>query len=152
MEYEIFEIGGDSIDKLEELALDAVEDGYNIVRKTIDQWKNGTNTFSDYREVLYGVKVNENIIAIGGINIDPYLMDFDIGRLRHVYVHRDYRQQGIATALLEKILNEYAYHFTVLRLICRNEVAMQLYESYGFKKVVEFKATHIKVVREKYKK
>ena len=147
MEYEIFVIQDNNIDELEKLAKDALEDGYKIVRKTIDQWKDGTNRFSDYREVLYGAKKDGNIIAIGGINIDPYLMDEDIGRLRHVYVHRNYRNQGIAKALLEKVLEEKSQYYRVLRLIARNEVAMQLYEEYGFKKVVEFKATHIKIIK-----
>lgn len=145
MGHNIFVVDDECIDELEYLASDALEDGYKIVRKTIDQWKDGTNQFSDYREVLYGVRKDDHIVAIGGINIDPYLMDEDVGRLRHVYVHRAYRESGIARAILEKILDEKANNFRVLRLFARNEHAMQLYEEYGFKKVVEFKATHIKV-------
>ena len=149
MEYDVFKITDDSVHQLEKLAEDALQDGYKIVRRTIDQWKSGENQFKSYQEVLYGVKVAEEIVAIGGINIDPYLMDEDIGRLRHFYVHRVYRNKGIATTLLNKILEEKAAHYMVIRLTARNEVAMQLYEDYGFKKVVEFKATHIRVIKGK---
>ena len=146
MEYDVVIINDESIVQLEELAQNALEDGYRIVRKTIDQWIDGTNRFSDEREVLYGVKDGEMYIAIGGLNIDPYLMDEDVGRVRHIYVHTDYRNRGIGKFLFQKVMKEKAEHFKVVRLSTNNEAAMDLYESNGFKKVVEFKASHIKII------
>lgn len=147
IEFEIVKINDESIVQLEELSQNALEDGYRIVRKTIDQWIDGSNRFSDKREVLYGIKDKDKFIAIGGFNVDPYIMDDDVGRVRHIYVHTDYRNQGIATFLFQKIMNEKAHFFKVVRLSTKNEAAMELYESYGFRKVVEFKATHIKIIK-----
>lgn len=150
MDYNIVKLNSETIHQLEQLAKDALQDGYKIVRRTIDQWVSGENQFDKYQEVLYAVEIDQSIVAIGGINIDPYLMDDDIGRVRHFYVHRQYRQKGIARALLELVLKEKAAHYTVIRLTTNNEAAMQLYEEFGFKKVVEFKATHVKVVKTRY--
>jgi hypothetical protein len=146
MEYNIFVMNDSFIPMLEELKEDALNDGYRIVKRTIEQWKDKTNRFSSKKEVLYGVEEQGKIIAIGGINIDPYLMDDEIGRIRHIYVHSEHRNKGIATALLEKILLEKEKEYKVIRLSTKNEAAMSLYEAYGFKKVVEYKATHIKVI------
>jgi predicted GNAT family acetyltransferase len=128
------------------LNLDAKQDGSRIVSKVIHDYLSEVNPFDNKKEVLYGVFDEQQLVAIGGINIDPYLMDDMIGRIRHLYVNRAYRNKGIATALIDKILEEKESFYNVIRMSTKNEVAMQLFESFGFKKVVEFKATHIKIV------
>nr|WP_235190072.1 GNAT family N-acetyltransferase [Bacillus gaemokensis] len=39
-------------------------------------------------------------MALGGLNIDPFSSEQEIGRLRRFYVSRDYRRKGIGKLLL----------------------------------------------------
>jgi ribosomal protein S18 acetylase RimI-like enzyme len=122
--------------------MDAKEDGYRFVQRTIDEWLLHINSFSKKGEVLYGISVDDKIVAIGGLNIDPFLDDESIGRVRHLYVHRDYRENGFSKVLLKNIIRKAKKHFTYLRLSTTNEIAAELYEKLGFERVKEHKATH----------
>lgn len=142
MSYILFEIK-DDIDSLSVLADDALQDNYRFVRRTIAQWHSNENRFDKDNEFLLGIKVNNEVIAIGGLNIDPYLSNPDIGRIRHVYVHRNHRGKGLGKLLLKSILERGVDSFEYLRLSTNNEIAANLYESLGFIKEDGVKCTHI---------
>jgi len=143
MKYKIKKISNLKIQSLKNLADEAKNEGYNYVRKTMDEWLQGINQFSKQSEVLWGVFDSEKCIAIGGLNIDPFADEPAIGRVRRIYVSKKYRQKGIATYLLKKIIEQSKPFFSTLRLSTNNQNAAELYESMGFIKAEGVKQTHI---------
>ncbi len=141
-EGELIEITDGNIGELHSLIGESVRDGYNFLQRTIDDWHSGANKFDRPGEKLWGLFIRNNLIGVGGLNIDPYSLIPKIGRMRHLYVREAHRRAGYATLIVNKILKEACYHFTVLRLFTENEGASAFYEKLGFKKTVEYKASH----------
>jgi N-acetylglutamate synthase-like GNAT family acetyltransferase len=141
--YKIVEINESNISSLQPLADEALADGDKFIQKTIDEWRNNTNTFSKEGEKFWAITIENEYIACGGLNQDPYIEEKSMGRVRHVYVLKKYRRQGYSKILLTLIIEQAKKHFTSLRLSTHNPIAASLYESLGFKKVDEHKATHI---------
>jgi hypothetical protein len=84
MEFEIKQITEINLGSLFYLAIEAQIEGYGFVKKTIDEWKSNFNTFSKKDEFLFGLFINDLCIGIGGLNVDPYINDPKIGRIRNV--------------------------------------------------------------------
>ncbi|HCX5354411.1 TPA: GNAT family N-acetyltransferase, partial [Escherichia coli] len=74
------------------------------------------------------------LIAIGGLNIDPFSNEQKIGRLRRFYVSRDYRRNGLGRLLLKKIICDAKNYYKVLVLHTDTEQADNFYTSFGFSK------------------
>ena len=134
MEFEIKKIFEYNLDSLESLASEAQSEGYGFVQKTIDEWKNDVNNFSKQGEILFGIFISNICIGIGGLNVDPYIDDPRTGRIRHLYISQQHRNQGFAKLLMKKIMNVAINHFDKLRLLTTNPMAASLYESFGFVK------------------
>ncbi len=148
LEYKIIEIGEQDLDSIQKLADEQnLENDSTFVQRTVDEWKNGINTFSKPGEKFWGIVVDNEIVGIGGINQDPFTDDTTLGRVRHVYIAKKYRRQGLARVLLNKIILHARSHFKYLRLATKNPVAALLYESLGF---VKDDSKTPRDVREKY--
>lgn len=142
MNFIVKEIKDFKIDFLKELALEASNEGHNFVQKTIDDWNNGQNSFSKKNEIFFGVFYDSDCIGIGGLNIDPYTTDRKIGRVRHLYVSKKYRNKGIGKLLLNKIIKSSKGSFEKLRLYTENPIARTFYQNNGFKKSSANKQSH----------
>ncbi len=140
---EIRKIKDSSIGLLEILANEANSEGYRFVQRTIDEWRNYINKFSKKGEILFGIFISDLCVGIGGLNVDPFINDPNIGRIRHVYISQKYRRKGLATLLLRKIIQIAAMHFELLRLYTENPNASSFYESLGFIESKAEKKTHI---------
>lgn len=143
LDYSIKEINNLNVSALERLSEEALSENHSFVKRAVDEWKNGINSFSKPGEKLWGIFIDNKCIAIGGLNQDPYMKDKNIGRVRHLYVFPKYRRRGLAKILIKKIIDEAKENFTILRLSTDNPVAASLYESMGFTKQNEHKATHV---------
>ena len=143
MKFEIIQITDFNVDSLDSLAREAHFEGYGFVQRTIDEWKNGINNFSKKGENLFGIFIENSCIGIGGLNVDPYIYDPNIGRIRHVYISQKYRRKGLATLLLNRIIHLASEHFKLLRLYTENPNASSFYESIGFIEIKANKVTHI---------
>jgi ribosomal protein S18 acetylase RimI-like enzyme len=141
-EGELIEITDGNIGGLHCLIGESVRGGYIFIQRTIDDWYAGTNKFDRPGEKLWGLFIGKDMIGIGGLNIDPYSPTPKVGRVRHLYVREANRRAGYATSIMNKILKEACYNFTVLRLFTDNEGASAFYEKLGFKKTAEYKASH----------
>lgn len=141
--YSIIEIDDDNISMLQPIADEAIANGDAFVEKTIREWRDGTNKFSKPNEQLWGVTIDENLVGIGGLNQDIYVNDPAIGRVRHVYIAKNYRGRGLSKVLLRLIIDRASAHFKTLRLYTDNPVAGYLYESMGFEKEKGDKVSHI---------
>lgn len=142
-EYLIIEITDSNIYFLQPLADEALTDGYEFIHKTIDEWKRSVNTFSKKGEKFLAIVIRGEYIGCGGLNQDPYTEIKATGRVRHVYISKKYRRLGYSKILLKNIIESAREHFTSLRLSTDNPIAAALYQSLGFEKVEEHKATHI---------
>lgn len=141
--YRIIEITDSTIDMLQPLADESTADGDTFIQKTIDEWKNGTNTFSKEGEKLWGMVIDDRLIGVGGLNRDPYSDNPAMGRVRHVYIAKEYRGKGLSKILMKLIIERAKEYFSSLRLATGNPIAAALYESLGFEKIDEYKGTHI---------
>lgn len=142
MDYELIKINRHNVNMLEDLARDARQDGFRFVKRTIDEWLLRINEFSKPGESMNGILVDGSIVAIGGLNVDPYLDDDSICRVRHVYVHRDHREKGYSKIILKRIIRDAKKKFRKIRLSTTSEIAAKLYQDLGFSEVKEHKATH----------
>lgn len=127
---------------LDELVEDS-SDVFNFVRRLRDEYKTGYNAFNQKGEVLYLALIGDRVIGSCGLNIDPYLNEYHIGRVRHLYILKDYRRMGIATQLLDKILCHAKSDFSLITLRTFSEEASKLYVKNGFTRSDKYKyATH----------
>lgn len=125
------------------LAIEAEGEGHGFVRRLLDDWRIGSNRFDAPGEALFIDVEKDNVLGTCGLNVDPYLNDPRVGRIRHLYVRRDSRRQGVATRLLAATLRAAAGRFDRLRLRTENPVAGSFYERRGFEPVCgDSTATH----------
>jgi len=117
--------------------------GLRLVRRLVDEWRDGTNRFDRAGEALFGAWVDGRLVGVCGLNVDPYARDPKVGRVRHLYVLVDSRRLGVARALMAETLAAARGRFPTLRLSTSNPAAAKLYESLGFHPVTEDHCTHL---------
>jgi GNAT superfamily N-acetyltransferase len=87
------------------LRAEARAEGYRFVERLATDWVSLTARFDRDGESLLAVRVNGVLAGIGGLTIDPVVLD--ALRMRRLYVRLAYRRSGIgrqiATALLEPV-------------------------------------------------
>ncbi|KLV14754.1 GNAT family acetyltransferase [Niallia circulans] len=109
------------------------EDGFCFVERLLNEYQNGNNTFNHLGEGLFGVFNEEGLlVAIGGLNKDPFSGAQNIGRLRRFYVYKEYRRNGIGSLLVKRIIEEAKRHYKILVLYTDTEQADRFYSSIGF--------------------
>ena len=72
------------------------------------------------------------LVAIGGLNKDPFSNGQTIGRLRRFYVDKEYRRNGIGSLLVKRIIDEAKINYKVLVLHTDTEQANEFYCSIEF--------------------
>ena len=120
----------------------SLEEGHGLVRRTLDEWVDGTNRFDRPGEVFFVSLVGESSVGMCGLNVDPFVNDPGLGRVRHLYVLPGFRRGGIGTTLVNACIRHAHGHFDRLRLRTFEPVAAAFYESIGFAPVDEPAATH----------
>ena len=128
---------------VEELRTEAAEAGFRFVNKLVTEWHSGTNRFDEPGEVLLGAFQASHLVAVGGLNRDPYANPVEIGRLRHIYVRRSSRRLGVGTLLVRQLLDHARGVFHSVRLRTVTQEAAEFYVGLGFRPVQQKTATHI---------
>ncbi|MTD31475.1 GNAT family N-acetyltransferase [Planomicrobium sp. YIM 101495] len=119
--------------ELSKLVEESEAEGYRFVRRLVDQYEDGTNRFDQTGEILYGIReANGELVAIGGLNRDPYAGSADVGRLRRFYICEASRRQGIGTQLLEAIVAHARNHFSEVVVRTDSSAADAFYRANGF--------------------
>jgi GNAT superfamily N-acetyltransferase len=108
------------------------EQGFEFLDRLVLEYNSGINKFQRPGEALFGIYRDQQLIAIGGLNRDPYLEDSDIGRVRHVYVLLAWRNQGIGKRLVQNIIEQAKGHFRLLTLRTFSDQASGFYGAIGF--------------------
>lgn len=131
-----------------ELEAESLAEGYTMLRHLRRNWQDGSNCFDRPGEILWHALSGATLLAIGGLNRDPYPDGQGWGRIRHLYVRRDARRSGLGRTLLAQLVTASDGHFPHLRLRAP-EPAFAFYEKQGFTPVLhqEF-ATHV-LIRDK---
>lgn len=131
------------------LLAESKSEGFRFLTRLIDEYRNGINTFSGRGEGLFGIKDHlGEVIAIGGLNQDPYSNEINIGRLRRFYVANSYRRIGLGNQLMDHILSYAKEHFALIVLHTDTEQADRFYRAYGFKKSCLFPgSTHVLFIK-----
>ncbi|MBY6054753.1 GNAT family N-acetyltransferase [Cytobacillus firmus] len=120
---------------LAHLVKESKEEGFRFLERLVNDYEDGTNKFNKPGESLYGLFNKEGVlIAIGGLNIDPFSNEEKVGRLRRFYVSKDYRRNGLGKHLLNQIIYDAKNYYKVLVLHTDTEQGDSFYISFGFSK------------------
>jgi ribosomal protein S18 acetylase RimI-like enzyme len=118
----------------DELLEESLKEGHEFLKRLKTEWNSGENQFDKEGETHVVAVEGSKAVGICGLNKDPYADDPKIGRVRHLYVHPEFRGLTIGSILLEEIIEEAKEHFKVLRLRTNDEGASAFYMKHGFKK------------------
>ena len=126
-----------------DIAREARASGHLFLDRLITDWHSGANRFDKSGECLLGLFVGGRLVAVGGLNRDPYdTSGRAVGRLRHVYVAQSLRRRGLGRQLVAELLAR-AQTFERVRLRTPGTPdAAAFYESLGFVPVDEADATN----------
>jgi GNAT superfamily N-acetyltransferase len=128
---------------IEELRAEARAEGYNLIDTLLEDWSTGANRFDGPGEILMGSIKHDALIAVGGLNRDPFAGDPTIGRIRRVYVRSAWRNLGIGRTLVTTLIDHARKHFRSVHLRAENPGAARLYERLGFVPLDDPHATHL---------
>lgn len=127
---------------LAELSEEALREGFGFLERLARDWITGSNRFADDGELLLGAFDGQQLIAVGGLNRDPYDRAPGVARLRHLYVLKGFRRRGTGTKLVRALRVHAGRGFAELRLRTDRAEAAAFYEKLGFERVAIGEATH----------
>jgi GNAT superfamily N-acetyltransferase len=113
----------------------AIHEGFEALRWLVEDWANGENRFSEVGEALYTARIDGRLVGICGVNRDPYADAATVGRLRRLYVHPDFRRQGVGRRLVQRASDEARGYFRCIRLRTLDASSAAFFEAIGFLKV-----------------
>jgi GNAT superfamily N-acetyltransferase len=128
---------------MERLHAEARAEGYDFIQTLVEEWTKAQNRFDAPGEILCGHLDRGLLVAVGGLNCDPFAGRSDVGRIRRVYVRPAWRDKGIGRALVTALVTHARSHFHCVRLRAENMNAARLYERIGFAPIASPDATHI---------
>jgi GNAT superfamily N-acetyltransferase len=120
-------------ERLADLLADSEHAGSRIVRRLADEWMSGVNRFDRPGEALFAARMDPTIVAVCGLNIDPYAAKPGVGRVRHLYVMSAYRRFGLGGLMVRETIGAARGRFDSLHLRTNNPEAARLYERLGFR-------------------
>jgi len=116
-----------------------------MVKKLIEKYRSGENDFTSPGEALFGAFKSGVLVGVGGLNIDPYFNEANLGRVRHLYVVPSARNLGVGRAIVSRIEQHAQEYFIRLQLQSPTEAASAFYRSLGYAGVAGVhKVTHEK--------
>ena len=128
---------------LADMRAEAVREGFHFLDRLATEWQSGANRFDRPGEVLLGAYRTGILLGLGGLNRDPYIGQARTGRLRHLYVLHAARHHGVASVVLQQLLERAQGVFDVVRLRTATQAAAQFYQARGFVRVHDKTASHV---------
>src|ERR1700722_8018950 len=101
---------------LGEMLESSLAEGFKMVQVLIDDWNNSTNTFSKPGEAFFIAEADGKVVGMGGRNIDPYLNDQNVARVRRLYVLPAFRRKSVGRMLMKSIMDVPPGTFTCFTL------------------------------------
>lgn len=121
-----------NVNEVYPLVLESEKEGFRFVRRLYDDYVSGTNRFDGDREALFVARQLNQIVGICGLNQDPYSQFDNVGRVRRLYVHPDFRKHGVGRRLVSNVILEARRFYATLILRTDNPAADQFYRAIGF--------------------
>ncbi|NIE95064.1 GNAT family N-acetyltransferase [Acinetobacter sp. Tr-809] len=122
-------------------------EGFRFLNRLKQDFQSGTNCFDQIGEALFVVyDQHDRLIAVGGLNQDPFAESQQVGRLGRFYVHPDYRANQIGTHLLGHIEQYAKTYFERLDLFTDTAQAAQFYQSRGYQSIVSTHRNFYKIL------
>lgn len=104
--------------------------------RTLEEWREWYNAHSDeHHPIIVGI-IND--VVVGYASLSPYRLKdaFKSTVELSIYIHQDYRGQGVATRLMERILEmakaDTMIHNVVSVITAGNEGSTKLHNRFGF--------------------
>lgn len=113
----------------------AGREGYSFVVRMLRDWSSGKNRFKDRGEAFFAAWEHSTVLGVCGLNIDPFLKDPQVARLRHLYVMPAHRGRGTGAELCRRAVAYAKPTFTRVRLRTPNAKPDPFYEHLGFARV-----------------
>ena len=110
--------------------------GHRHIERLVSDWREGSNRFDAPGEALFVARdpSSERIVAVGGLNRDPFKPDLRAGRIRRLYVMLPARGQGLGRALVTQLEALAQTSFDVLGVHAHAEEARMFYDRLGFRR------------------
>lgn len=121
-----------NVDDVYPLVQESEREGFRFVKRLYDDYVSGTNRFDRDGEALFVARQSNQAVGICGLNQDPYSPESNIGRVRRLYVHPDFRKHGVGRQLISRVILEASRFYATLTLRTDNPVACQFYQAMGF--------------------
>ena len=118
------------------------KEGFKFLTRLKNDWISGVNRFDKKNEKLYQIEIGKKIVAIGGINDNPYNENGKVGRIMHVYVLSKYRNRGIGRKLVLYLIEVSIGKYEKITLRTDTEEASKFYESIGFERIKSKISSH----------
>jgi GNAT superfamily N-acetyltransferase len=99
-------IGDELPDEITGLAAEARAEGHGNVDRLVSEWASGAMRFEAEGEALFAVYLEGELAGIGGVTREPLASDAPVMRARRLYVAPRFRGQGVATALVDAIIQQ----------------------------------------------
>ena len=104
--------------------------------RTLEEWHEWYNAHSDEHHPIIVGTIDD--VVVGYASLSPYRLKdaFKSTVELSIYIHQDYRGQGVATRLMERILEiakeDTMLHNVVSVITAGNEESMKLHARFGF--------------------
>jgi len=129
----------EDISKLRE---ESIKEGFNIISRLINDYKSGKNKFNQKGEALIVCEIDDKIVGICGLNIDP--INTKRARIRRLYVLPQFRNKKIGKKLVAELINYSINHFKTVSVNIGELNISKFYENLGFKEYDKEKGiTHL---------
>jgi N-acetylglutamate synthase-like GNAT family acetyltransferase len=125
------------------LVEESVAEGFRHLLRLRDDWRTGANRFEEPGEGLWIVDRGERVVAVCGLNRDPFAGNPDVARLRRLYVARSERGRGLGRRLVSCILAHAADTFGEVRLRAGSRAPEGFFLALGFERAEDLpEASH----------
>lgn len=126
----------------------ASAEGYRFLNQLDVECAVETGIFRQLGSALFFLLSGDKPVGIGGLSVDPYETDPSIFRVRHVYIHPDFRRHGVGKMLAQAILAEARLRARLLTLRAPSPDAARFWEAVGFTAIAQFHRTHEMILHE----
>ena len=127
---------------IRDLSRVAEAEGFRFVTRFADECANGGVQLDSPGEYFCGVFEEGDLVALGGVTLDPYVDDAGVGRVRHVFVRPEFRARGVGRMLVDRLEARAQNRYTRLRLRTDRAAAAAFYERLGYRAISNDTATH----------
>ncbi|WP_082929071.1 GNAT family N-acetyltransferase [Rhizobium aegyptiacum] len=123
------------------LAREARQEGHLHIARLVDEWSAGETRFSRDGERLLGAFAGETLVGVGGVTVEPAMLE--ALRMRRFYVCPGMRGRGVGRMLALTLLNHARPFCRCVTVHVENDGATKFWESLEFRPRDQNGYTHV---------